>query len=194
MQSLFSFIVKPKKERYDNKKYIDGQELLLNTEISDHRYVSRTAIVIALPKSYTGEIQINDEVIVHHNLFRRWYNAHGIENNSSGYYKEDQYFVGLDQMYLYKRKNNWKPLKGFCFVKPIESNNIIEKEQPHIGIIKYVDKNLKGIQKEDLVGFTPNSKYEFIINGERLYRVLTKFITIKYERQGTETEYNPSWL
>ena len=194
MQSLFSFIVKPKKERYDNKKYIDGQELLLNTEISDHRYVSRTAIVIALPKSYTGEIQINDEVIVHHNLFRRWYNAHGIENNSSGYYKEDQYFVGLDQMYLYKRKNKWKPLKGFCFVKPIESNNIIEKEQPHIGIIKYVDKNLKGIQKEDLVGFTPNSKYEFIINGERLYRVLTKFITIKYERQGTETEYNPSWL
>ncbi len=194
MQSLFSFIVKPKKERYDNKKYIDGQELLLNTEISDHRYVSRTAIVIALPKSYTGEIQVNDEVIVHHNLFRRWYNAHGIENNSSGYYKEDQYFVGLDQMYLYKRKNKWKPLKGFCFVKPIESNNIIEKEQPHIGIIKYVDKNLKGIQKEDLVGFTPNSKYEFIINGERLYRVLTKFITIKYERQGTETEYNPSWL
>ena len=194
MQSLFSFIVKPKKERYDNKKYIDGQEILLNTEISDHRYVSRTAIVIALPKSYTGEIQINDEVIVHHNLFRRWYNAHGIENNSSGYYKEDQYFVGLDQMYLYKRKNKWKPLKGFCFVKPIESNNIIEKEQPHIGIIKYVDKNLKGIQKEDLVGFTPNSKYEFIINGERLYRVLTKFITIKYERQGTETEYNPSWL
>ena len=194
MQSLFSFIIKPKKERYDNKKYIDGQELLLNTEISDHRYVSRTAIVIALPKSYTGEIQINDEVIVHHNLFRRWYNAHGIENNSSGYYKEDQYFVGLDQMYLYKRKNKWKPLKGFCFVKPIESNNIIEKEQPHIGIIKYVDKNLKGIQKEDLVGFTPNSKYEFIINGERLYRVLTKFITIKYERQGTETEYNPSWL
>jgi hypothetical protein len=150
--------------------------------------------VTAVPKSYTGEIQVNDEVIVHHNLFRRWYNAHGIENNSSGYYKEDQYFVGLDQMYLYKRKNKWKPLEGFCFVKPIESNSIIEKEQPHRGIIKYVDKNLKGIQEEDLVGFTPSSKYEFIINGERLYRVFTKYITIKYERQGTEREYNPSWL
>ena len=48
MQSLFSFIVKPKKERYDNKKYIDGQELLLNTEISDHRYVSRVGIVTSL--------------------------------------------------------------------------------------------------------------------------------------------------
>tara|TARA_B100000900_G_scaffold282123_1_gene241427 strand:- start:3723 stop:4307 length:585 start_codon:yes stop_codon:yes gene_type:complete len=194
MQSLFNFIVKPKNERYDNKKYIDGQELLLNTEISDHRYVSRTGIVTAVPKSYTGEIQVNDEVIVHHNLFRRWYNAHGIENNSSGYYKEDQYFVGLDQVYLYKRKNKWEPLDGFCFVKPIESNNIIEKEYPNIGIIKYVDKNLKGIKKEDLVGFTPSSKYEFIINGERLYRVFTKFITVKYERQGTEREYNPSWV
>ena len=194
MQSLFSFIVKPKNERYDNKKYIDGQELLLNTEISDHRYVSRTGIVTAVPKSYTGEIQVNDEVIVHHNLFRRWYNAHGIENNSSGYYKEDQYFVELNQIYLYKRKNKWKPLDGFCFVKPIESNNIIEKEYPNIGIIKYVDKNLKGIKKEDLVGFTPSSKYEFIINGERLYRVFTKFITVKYERQGTEREYNPSWV
>mgnify|MGYP003312253947 FL=1 len=194
MQSLFSFIVKPKNERYDNKKYVDGQELLLNTEISDHRYVSRTGIVTAVPKSYTGEIKVNDEVIVHHNLFRRWYNAHGIENNSSGYYKEDQYFVGLDQMYLYKRKNKWKPLEGFCFVKPIESNNIIEKEIPCKGIMKYKDKNLKGIEIEDLVGFTPNSKYEFIINGERLYRVFTKYITIKYERQGTETEYNPSWL
>ena len=60
--------------------------------------------------------------------------------------------------------------------------------------MKYKDKNLKGIEIEDLVGFTPNSKYEFIINGERLYRVFTKYITIKYERQGTETEYNPSWL
>jgi len=40
----------------------------------------------------------------------------------------------------------------------------------------------------------PSGEYEFIIDGERLYRVLTKFITIKYEREGTETEYNPSWL
>ena len=48
MQSLFDFIIKPKNERYDNKKYIDGQELLVNTEISDHRYISRTGIVLNL--------------------------------------------------------------------------------------------------------------------------------------------------
>jgi hypothetical protein len=194
MQSLFNFIVKPKEKRYDNKKYIDGQELLLNTEISDHRYVSRNGIVTATPKSYKGKIKVGDEVIVHHNLFRRWYNGRGIENNSSNYYAENQYFVEENQIFLYKQNNKWNPVKGYCFVKPIESNNITEKEIPHRGIIKYVDKNLKGIQKEDLVGFTPNSKYEFIIDGERLYRVLTKFITVKYEREGTEKEYNPSWL
>ena len=57
MQSLFDFIIKPKNERYDNKKYIDGQELLVNTEISDHRYVSRTGIVLSVPKSEETEIQ-----------------------------------------------------------------------------------------------------------------------------------------
>jgi hypothetical protein len=27
-----------------------------------------------------------------------------------------------------------------------------------------------------------------------MYRVLTNSISIKYERQGNEKEYNPSWL
>ena len=39
----------------------------------------------------------------------------------------------------------------------------------------------------------PSMEYEFIINGERLYRIMNKFITIKYEYQGHEEEYNPSW-
>ena len=61
----------------------------------------------------------------------------------------------------------------------------LEDEQPLMGIIKYSDGTFK---KNDLIGFTPNSKYEFIIDGERLYRVLNKFITIKYEYQGNEEE------
>jgi len=196
MRSLFNFIVKPKNERYDNKKYIDGQELLLNTEISDHQYVSRVGIVTATPKSEKTEIQVNDEVILHHNVFRRWYDVRGKERNSRSYYKEDEYFVTSDQIFLYKRNGKWQAPKGFCFVKPILSNNILlnEKEVPLRGIIKYVDKELNDIKKEDLVGFTPSSEYEFIVDGERLYRVPTNSISIKYERQGTEKEYNPSWL
>ena len=34
---------------------------------------------------------------------------------------------------------------------------------------------------------------EPIVDSERLYRVLSNFITIKYEYQGNEEEYNPSW-
>ena len=117
------------------------------------------------------------------------------EKNSRGYINETTYAVANDQVFLYKRNKKWIPPLGYCFVKPIISNNILlnEKEIPLRGIIKYVDKNLKDIYKEDLVGFTPSSEYEFIIDGERMYRVPTNSISIKYERQGNEKEYNPSW-
>ena len=193
MQSIFNFIIKPKQERYDNKKYIDGKELILNSELANHRYVSRVGIVTALPKSEKTEIKVGDEVIVHHNVFRRFHDAKGIEKNSRSYWKEDKYFVTADQIFLYKRNNIWYAPKDYCFIKPIKSNNIIEKEIPLRGIVKYLNKNFNKIKVNDLVGFMPSGEYEFIVDGERLYRVLTKFITIKYERKGNETEYNPSW-
>ena len=193
MQSISDFIIKPKNKRYNNTKQIGDSELLLNSEISDHRYVSRNAIVLALPLNIKTNIKVNDEVIVHHNIFRRWYDVRGIERNSKSYYKDNKYFVKADQIFLYKRNNKWCAPKGYCFVKPIVSNNIIEKEVPLRGIIKHVDKELADIEKEDLVGFTPSSEYEFIIGNERLYRVPTNSISIKYERQGNEKEYNPSW-
>ncbi len=195
MQSIFDFIIKPKNKRYNNTKQIGDSELLLNSEISDHRYISRSGIVLGLPKAEKTNIKIGDEVIVHHNVFRRWYDVRGIEKNGRAYYKEDKYFVRPDQIFLYKQNNKWIAPEGYCFVKPIISNNILlnEKEIPLRGIIKYVDKNLKDIYKEDLVGFTPSSEYEFIIDGERMYRVPTNSISIKYERQGNEKEYNPSW-
>ena len=106
---------------------------------------------------------------------------------------ENKYFVSEDQIFLYKQNNIWKAMDGYCFIKPIKSNIILEKEVPLRGVIKYVDNNLKDIYKEDLIGFTSSSEYEFIIEGERLYRVPTNSICIKYERQGNEKEYNPSW-
>ena len=194
MQSLFDFIIKPKKERYDNIKQIGDQELVLNSEISSHQYVSRVGIVLAIPKAEKTNIRVGDEVIIHHNVFRRWYDVRGIERNSRSYWEDNKYFVKSDQIFLYKRNNQWHAPKGYCFVKPIQSNNILlEKEVPLRGIAKYVDKELEDINKNDLVGFTPSSEFEFVVDGERLYRVLTNSISIKYERQGNEKEYNPSW-
>ena len=39
----------------------------------------------------------------------------------------------------------------------------------------------------------PNDEFEFVIEDKRLYRVMDKYITIKYERERNEEAYNTSW-
>ena len=192
MKSVYNFVVTPKGERYNNKKKVDGGELILNTEIYNHQYVNREAIVKSIPIVGDTDIQIGDTVIVHHNVFRRWHNVKGIEKNSRSYFNESIYMISSDQIFLYKRNDTWKAPKGYCFVKPLKAIDQfnIESEKPLQGIVKYSDGTVK---VNDLVGFRPSSEYEFIVDGERLYRVLSNFITIKYEYQGDEEEYNPSW-
>ena len=198
MRSIFNFIIAPKEDRYNNKKSIGDKELILNTEISDHKYVSRNGIVLEAPLEVKTDIKKGDEVILHHNVFRRWYDVRGKERNGRAFLEEDKYLVDAEQIFLYKRNKLWHAPKGYCFVKPIESIDKFDTnpERPLIGVIKFVDKDLQknGIKKNDLVGFTPSSEYEFVVDGERMYRVLTNSISIKYEYQGDETEYNPSWL
>ena len=50
--------------------------------------------------------------------------------------------------------------------------------------MKYINKELEslGIQAGDLVSFTPDSEYEFDIDGEKLYRMFTKNIAIKWKK------------
>jgi len=192
MKSVHNFVVTPKGDRYNNKKKIGDSELILNTEIFNHQHVNREAKVISTPIAGHTEIQAGDKVIVHHNVFRRWYDIKGVEKNSRSYFNESMYFISKDQIFLYKRDNEWKVPKGYCWVKPLKATDQfnIESEKPLQGIVKYSDGT---VEVNDLVGFRPSSQYEFIVDGERLYRVLSNFITIKYEYQGDEEEYNPSW-
>ena len=192
MKSVYNYVVKPKGGRYNNSKKIGDKDLILNTEIFNHQYINRQATVISTPIIGNTDIEVGDDVIVHHNVFRRWHNQRGEEKNSRSYFKEDTYIISQDQIFLYKTFWQWKTIPGFCWVKPIKNFNKldIDQEQPLMGIIEYADK---GFNKGDLVGFTPNSEYEFVIDGQKLYRVLSKFITIKYEYQGNEETYNPSW-
>ena len=188
MKAYKDFIVSPIGERYNNSKKVGDKELILNTEIYNHQFVNRLAKVIATPLLFSSPVNVGDEVIVHHNVFRRWHDVKGREKNSRSYWKEDKYLIQEDQIFLY----NKKAMPGFSFVKPLESidNFNIKRERPLVGVVKYSDGTFN---KEELVGFDPVSTYEFVISGERLYRVLNKFITIKYEYQGNEKEYNPSW-
>jgi len=192
MKSVYNFVVTPKGERYNNKKKVGDSELILNTEIYNHQFVNRTAIVKSTPLIGDTDIQPGDEVIVHHNVFRRWHNVKGIEKNSRSFFDENTYLINQDQIFLYKRNDAWNAPKGYCFVKPLKKIDQfnIESEKPLQGIVKYSDGT---VEEGDLVGFRPSSEYEFIVDGERLYRVLSNFITIKYEYQGDEEEYNPSW-
>ena len=192
MKAPFDFVIEPKGNRYNNTTKVGDKDLILNTEVFNHQFVNREAIVKSVPTAFETEIKSGDTIITHHNVFRRWHDVKGREKNSRSYFDENTYFVKEDQIFLYKRDGEWKSPKGYCFVQPIKKRDKfnIDQEEPCIGIIKYTDGTY---EKEDLIGFMPFSTYEFIIDGKRLYRVITKFITIKYEYQGNEEEYNPSW-
>ena len=192
MKSVYNFVVKPKGERYNNTKKFDGGELILNTDIYQHHYVNREAIVISTPIIGDTDIKPGDTVIVHHNVFRRWNDVKGVERNSKAYFNEDTYFINHEQIFLYKQKDKWIAPKGYCFVIPLKATDQFntESEKPLQGIVKYSDGT---VEVNELVGFRPSSEYEFVVDGERLYRVLSNFITIKYEHQGNKETYNPSW-
>lgn len=198
MRSLYSFIIKPKDQRYENTKKVGDTNLILNTKMDNHEYVSRVGVVLETPINGKTGIKKGDEVILHHNVFRRFYDVRGNEKNSRSFFDEDEYFVDPEQIYMYKRGDKWKPIEGYCFVKPILNTDEFNSDSLHElkGVVKYIDNTLKssGIKLNDLVGFTKDSEYKFIIDGEMLYRVPTSSICIRYEYQGDETEYSTSWL
>ena len=192
MKSPYCFLIEPKGNRYNNTVNVDDKKLIVNTEVYNHQYVNREAKVLSTPVINNTPINKGDTVLVHHNVFRRWHNVKGIEKNSRSYFKDNKYIVFEDQIFLYKSKEKWKPLPGYCFIQPLKAIDKFNTklERPLIGIVKYSD----GITNVgDLVGFDPVSTYESVVDGVRMYRALSKFITIKYEYQGDEEAYNPSW-
>jgi hypothetical protein len=137
-------------------------------------------------------IKPGDTVITHFNVFRRWLDVKGREKNSRSYFNEKTYLINSDQVFLYKRNKKWKAPKGYCFIQPIKNKDIFETEteKPMIGIVKYSDGT---VNVGDLIGYRPGTQCEFLVDGVKLYRVLSNLITIKYEYQGDEETYNPSW-
>ena len=192
MKAPFDFVIEPKGNRYNNTTKVGDKNLILNTEIYNHQFVNREAIVKSVPTAFETVIKPGDTIITHHNVFRRWHDIKGVEKNSRSYFDENTYLIKEDQIFLYKRNEEWKVPKGYCFVQPIKERKYLgtDQEESCIGMVKYTDGSYK---ERDLVGFTPFSTYEFVIDSKRLYRVMTQFITIKYEYQGNEEEYNPSW-
>jgi len=197
MKSIYRFIVKPKGERYDNTVKIGDKELITNTRIETFQSVSKKAIVVVVPEAYKTDIKPGDEVIIHHNVFRRFYDMKGREKNSASFFKDDLFFCEIEQIYLYNKNDKWFSNLNYCFLYPVLATDDFStfKEQELIGILKYGNSSLeaKGINPGALITFTPNSEFEFIIEGERLYCMKSNNIVIKHEYKGDEEEYNPSW-
>ena len=162
MNSLYDFIVKPIGEgRYTNSKKIGEKELILNTKVESWKFVNRFAEVISTPLAITTNIKKGDTVVVHQNIFRRFYDMQGNQVNSRSYFKNDLYFASIDQIYLYKNKDTWKSFGDRCFVMPIKNSDNLRnrKEEPYVGILKIGNNNLEAsnINSGDLIGFKPGS-------------------------------------
>ena len=198
MNSLYDFIVKPYNDnRYDNSIKVGDKELVLNTKIESFKSVNNVAEVVATPLAFKTDIKVGDKIIIHHNVFRVFYDIRGKKKNSRSLFKDNLFFVSLDQVYMYGDFGNWKAFGDRCFVMPLKNNNslTLDKERKLIGILKYGNSSLNAlkINPGDLVGYTPYGEFDFIIDDQRLYCMKSNDIVIKYEYQGDEIENNPSW-
>jgi hypothetical protein len=197
MTAVFDFIIKPVGSRYNNSIDVNGKQLIINTRIESFKSVNKLAEVVSVPLAFETDIKPGDIIVIHHNVFRRFYDIKGRQKNSRSYFKEDLYFCAPDQIYLYNRDNEWRSYGDRCFVKPIKNIDQfkLDKERKHIGILKYGNESLNklGINPGDLVGYKPYGEFEFIIDDQRLYCMKSNDIVIKYGYKGDEEEYNSRW-
>ena len=197
MRSLYDFIIKPFGDRYENEKKIGNKTLILNTKIESWKSVNNLAIVVETPKAFKTNIKKGDIIVVHQNVFRVFYDMKGVKKNSRSFFKDGLYFCAIDQIYLYKNTGDWQSFGNRCFVMPLKNKDSLklDKEQKLIGILKYGNKSLEALKivPGDVVGFTPNSEWDFVIDEQRVYCMKSNDIVIKYEDKGNEKEYYPSW-
>jgi len=186
MKSPFYFITRPTEgKRYNNTKEIAGIEFIVNTSEEDHKFSNREAIVVETPLWYNGPIEPGDTLLVHHNVFKFYNDIKGNRKSGRSFFKEDVFLIDNEQFFLYKKDDTWYAYDKYCFVKPIPpTESYINKpfsEEPLMGIMKYPNEYLvsQGVNAGDHVVFSPDSEYEFNVDGEKLYRMYEHQITIK---------------
>ena len=181
MKSPYMFIVRPQEgKRYANIN--DG--LIVSTSQEDHRFSQRIAEVVELPIKYDGPIKVGDLLLVHHNVFKFYYDMKGRQKSGRSFFKDDLFFVDHMQFFMYHNGERWNAHDKYCFIKPVEKkDSIIFKnvsEEPLVGTIRYINEQLEafGLKEGDEISFKPDSDYEFTVDGEKLYRMFTDNITL----------------
>ena len=185
MKSPYCFIIKPVDgKRYDNIRTYEGKPFIISSSQEDHKSTNRFAEVICTPMYYTGPIMPGDIVVVHHNTFKFYYDMKGRQKSSWNYLFDDFFIVQDDQLYLYKSgESEWMAPSPFCFVKPIPSEDKVFSSLGSLeelwGELIFTNNELEGVSVGDVVSFTPDSEYEFKINGDLVYRMYNRNICLK---------------
>ena len=197
MRSVYDFIIKPVGKRYDNEVKVGEHTLITNSSIESFKHVNNIAEVVETPVAFATPIRKGDLIIVHHNVFRVFYDMKGIKKNSRSFLKDNLFFCAVDQVYLYKRTDTWKSFGDRCFVAPVKNKDLLstDKVADLIGILKIGNSSLEesGINPGDIIGFTPNSEWEFVVDNQIMYCMKSNDIVIKYGLDRNEEEYNSRW-
>lgn len=187
MKGVDSFIISPSNSRlYDNVFEFESGSLIMSSSIENHEHTNREADVVSTPINYEGPIVPGSKIIVHHNVFRKYYDMRGEENYASGLVMGDIYMVDMFQVYMYKNKSDygWTAIDPYCFVAPIANDNTfnVSSEKEMFGHLIYNTKYLEsqGVYSGDVVSFRPDSEYEFNIDGKKLYRINSNNICLKH--------------
>ena len=184
MQSTKHFIITPKGgQNFINEKEFNGGTLIINTSIEEAIDVNRIGIVVSLPLNYKGNIKVNDEVVVQHNVFRDWFDSKGRTRKASTHFKDNFYMVAEDLIFLICRGDEFIAIDEYCFIEPIteEKKWIGTVEVKHQGKVFFGNDYLKkeGVSVGDTIGFAVDSEYEFRIYDKKLYRIRNSNILIK---------------
>tara|TARA_R100001460_G_scaffold78214_2_gene119167 strand:- start:9502 stop:10065 length:564 start_codon:yes stop_codon:yes gene_type:complete len=185
MKSPYSFIVRASGgNRYVGSKDIEGVDFIVNTSEENHKASNRIAVVVSTPVNYNGDIQVGDSLVVHHNVFKFYNDMYGRKKSGRSFLKDDLFFVDNSQFYMYGRDGKWFAHDRYCFIKPInkikKSIDTNDKEEPLMGEMLYPNAYMlsKGVDKGSIVGYKPNCNYEFVIDGERMYRLFDNQISM----------------
>jgi hypothetical protein len=192
MRSPDQFIVKP----IDEKRYADtidiaGIDFIVTSDQEDAKNSNREAVVHSLPLRYDGPIEVGDHLLVHHNVFKFYYDMKGRQRNGKSYFRDGLFFIDDQQFFMWRKPDgDWQSVGDSCFLAPVpERETWLTKfsgSEPLLGQVRYSNESLRvaGVKEGDIVFHQPECEYEFRVSGEVLYRMFTRNITIQYEREG----------
>jgi hypothetical protein len=185
MKSPYNFIIKPYNDRrYDNIRKYGDVDFVISSSQEDHTVSNRIGVVVSVPTYYNGPIKSGDHVVVHHNVFKFYYDMKGNQKSSWHHLFDDYFIIESDQLYMYKDpEGDWMSPYPYCFVRPIKNQDKVissaGSKEDLWGEMVYFNELLTDVTKGDIVSFSPDSEYEFRIDDEVLYRMYNKNICLK---------------